>query len=194
MAKKTPRRLKNKAIRPHEYLERDKVERMMRAAEKAGRHGHRDRTMILIAWRHGLRAMEITRMLDWHQVDFEAKTISILRCKGSKDSEHTMAKDEVAALKKLGPQMTGPIFVNERGAHLSERGFHAIVQRAGEQAGLGPNCHPHMLRHGCGYDMVERDIPLRLVQDWLGHRAIQTTVLYTELGPGRFKRQRGGMW
>ena len=131
-------------------------------------------------------------MLDWHQVDLVGKTLAVLRCKGSKDTEHTLEKDEVADLKKLGPQASGPVFVNERGGRVSENSFHKIVQRAGIKAGLGPHVHPHMLRHSCGFDMTSRGIPTRYIQEWLGHRNIQHTVRYTELGPGRFKKIK--MW
>lgn len=187
-----PRKPKNASVRKDEYLKRAEVARLMKAAAGLGRNGHRDATMILLAFRHGLRVRELVAMLDWHQVDLVGRTVAIRRCKKSKDTEHTLEKDEVAALKKLGPQPSGPVFVNERGGNLSERGFHIIVQRAGIKAGLGPHIHPHMLRHACGYDMTERMIPTRYIQEWLGHKNIQHTVRYTEMGSGRFKKVR--MW
>ena len=187
-----PKKPRNKKVRKREYLERDQVAELMRAANQLGRNGHRDSTMILLAFRHGLRAKELTEMLEWHQIDLAGKTVNVLQCKGSKDTEHTLERDEIAALKKLGPQASGPVFVNERGGRVSENSFHKIVQRAGIKAGLGPNMHPHMLRHSCGYDMTSRGIPTRYIQEWLGHRNIQHTVRYTELGPGRFKKIK--MW
>ena len=187
-----PRKPRNRSRRKREYLEAPQVAALMKAANQLGRNGHRDSTMILVTFRHGLRAKELTEMLDWHQLDLTGKTLAVLRCKGSKDTEHTLEKDEVAALKKLGPQASGPVFVNERGGRVSENSFHKIVQRAGEKAGLGPHVHPHMLRHSCGYDMTSRGIPTRYIQEWLGHRNIQHTVRYTELGPGRFKKIK--MW
>jgi type 1 fimbriae regulatory protein FimB/type 1 fimbriae regulatory protein FimE len=110
-----PKKPRNKKVRKREYLERDQVAALMKAANQLGRNGHRDATMILLGFRHGLRAKELVSMLDWHQVDLVGKTLAVLRCKGSKDTEHTLEKDEVAALKKLGPQASGPVFVNERG-------------------------------------------------------------------------------
>jgi site-specific recombinase XerC len=164
----------------------------MKTAASLGRNGHRDYTMILFAFRHGLRATELLHMLDWHQVDFEDRTLAVRRCKNSKDTEHTMEADEIAALRKLGIKESGPIFVNEQGTRISLNSFHKIVQRAGIAAGLGPKIHPHMLRHSCGYDMTERMIPTRLIQEWLGHKNIQHTVIYTEWGAGQFKKVR--MW
>jgi integrase len=187
-----PPRRANKLVRHDEYLEKAKVKRLWLAAAKLGRNGHRDYTMILFAFRHGLRVTELVDMLEWHQVDMEDRTIAIRRVKKSKDTTHTMEKDEVAALRKLGPMDSGPVFTNERGERVSIRRFHAIVQRAGIKAGLGPKIHPHMLRHSCGFDMTERMIPTRYIQEWLGHKNIQHTVRYTELGAGQFKKVK--MW
>ena len=179
-----PVKPRNKKVRKREYLERDQVAQLMKAANQLGRLGHRDSTMILIAFRHGLRAKELTSMLDWRQVDLVGKTLAVLRCKGSKD---TLEKDEVAALKKLGPQASGPVFASERGGRVSENSFHKIVQRAGIKAGLGAHIHPHMLRHSCGFALANKGHDTRALQAYLGHRNIQHTVRYTELAPDRFK-------
>ena len=187
-----PRRPANKTVRKDEHLERAKVEKLIRAAGQLGRHRHRDMTMCLLAFRHGLRAKEIVSMLDWHQVDLPGKEVKILRCKGSEDTDHTLEKDEIAALKKLGPKPDGPVFENERGGRMSENSFFKIVQRAAIKAGLGEHIHPHMLRHSCGYDMARRGIPIRHIQDWLGHVNIQHTVKYTKLGADRFRKVK--MW
>jgi integrase len=62
-----PRRVPNAELRTREYLDEFEVERLMRAA-KANRNGQRDATMILLAFRHGLRAAELVD-LRWDQVD-----------------------------------------------------------------------------------------------------------------------------
>ena len=54
-----PRRVANAALRPREYLTAEEVERLMRVAAKGKECGHRDSTMILLAYRHGLRAGEL---------------------------------------------------------------------------------------------------------------------------------------
>lgn len=54
-----PRRVKNAVLRSREYLTNDEVERVMDAAGKIGRHGHRDRTLVMIAFRHALRVSEL---------------------------------------------------------------------------------------------------------------------------------------
>jgi len=64
-----PRRQRNGERRPREYLTPAEVEILQVSARKRGRYGHRDATMILIAYRHGLRVGELCA-LTWDQVDF----------------------------------------------------------------------------------------------------------------------------
>ena len=183
------RRRSNRELRSREWLEEDEVKRMMKGAKTEGRHGHRDATMILVAYRHGLRASELVS-LKWDQVDLDRESLYVRRCKGSRDSSHTLKHDEIAALRKLGPDRHGYVFRSERQGPLSVRGFGVIVARAGAEAGLGFTAHPHMLRHACGHSLINADVPIRVVQDWLGHVNIRHTVDYSVLSPERFRRER----
>ena len=73
-----PRKPRNAEVRTREYLTAKEVERLMAAARKVGRHGHRDRTLILVMYRHGLRVSEAVR-LRWDQVDrMPASSMSIV--------------------------------------------------------------------------------------------------------------------
>jgi type 1 fimbriae regulatory protein FimB/type 1 fimbriae regulatory protein FimE len=62
-----------------------------------------------------------------------------------------------------------------------------MVERVGAAAGLGFKCHPHMLRHACGYTLANKGHDTRALQAYLGHKDIQHTVRYTELSATRFK-------
>jgi integrase len=67
----------NSSVRKtRKYLTPAEVERLMAAARKSGRYGHRDATMILIAFRHGLRAFELCD-LQWHQVELAAGRLHV---------------------------------------------------------------------------------------------------------------------
>src|SRR3954452_12122582 len=81
-----PRRPKNATLRTREYLTGDEVEALI-AAARQNRHGHRDATMILIAFRHGLRASEAVD-LRWDQVDFNRAVLHVRRTKGGTPSVH----------------------------------------------------------------------------------------------------------
>jgi site-specific recombinase XerD len=100
---------------------------------------------------------------------------------------------ELRALRRLKREskIESPfVFVSERGAPFSLRGFRQMIERVGVAAGFKFPVHAHMLRHACGYHLASIDYPTRNLQAYLGHRNIQHTVRYTELSPTRFK----GLW
>jgi integrase len=66
----TPRRQKNEDLRPREHLTPQEVDRLITTARRRGRYGQRDSTMILVAYRHGLRVSELCS-LRWDQIDFQ---------------------------------------------------------------------------------------------------------------------------
>src|ERR1700757_4612080 len=190
----TPKRAKNAELRTREYLTDAEVERLTDAA-KANRWGHRDATMILIAYRHGLRASELVD-LRWDQIDFDAANLAVRRARKGSPSTHPIMGDELRALRRLVREQDprSPfVFTSERGAPFTTAGFARMVERAGAAADLGFKVHPHMLRHARGYALANKGHDTRALQAYLGHKNIQHTVRYTELSPTRFKDfWRGG--
>jgi integrase len=184
----TPKRVPNAELRTREHLTEGEVERLIGAA-KRNRWGHRDATMLLVAYRHGLRVSELVD-LRWDQVDFRTATLHVRRVKQGTPSTHPILGDELRALRRLQrdqePRSTF-VFTSERGAPFSTAGFARLVERAGVEAKLRFKAHPHMLRHACGYALANRGHDTRALQAYLGHRNIQHTVRYTELSPTRFK-------
>jgi integrase len=183
----TPRRAKNSELRSREYLTEHEVEALMDAARK-NRHGQRDATMILIAFRHGLRASELVG-LRWEQVEYSRTVLHVRRVKGGTPSVHPLSGVELRALRRLQRESTASpfVFVSERDTPFTPAGFARMVERAGVAAGLGLKVHPHMLRHACGYALANAGHNTRSLQAYLGHSNIQHTVRYTELAPDRFK-------
>ena len=184
----TPRRRPNAEIRTREYLTESEVERLMKAAGK-NRWGHRDATMLLTAFRHGLRVSELVD-LHWTQIDFNRATLAVRRVKSGTPATHPIRGDELRALRRLQREQnprSAFVFTSERGAPFSTAGFAKLVERAGEGAKLGFKCHPHMLRHACGYALANKGRDTRSLQSYLGHRNIQHTVRYTELSADKFK-------
>jgi integrase len=182
----TPLRRPNAEIRPREHLTEREVEKLIEAARR-NRWGQRDATMILVAFRHGLRASELCG-LQWSDIEFETGTLHLRRAKGGTTATHPLLGDELRALRALKRGAKSPfVFVSERGAPFSTAGFAKLVERAGVEAKLPFAIHPHMLRHACGFALANRGTDTRTLQAYLGHRSIQSTVRYTELAPGRFK-------
>jgi type 1 fimbriae regulatory protein FimB/type 1 fimbriae regulatory protein FimE len=182
-----PVRRRNAELRTREHLTPGEVEALMEAA-KANRHGHRDATMILIAFRHGLRASELCD-LRWDQVEFDAAVLHVRRVKNGTPSTHPLRGDELRALRRLERESESSpfVFVSERRSPFTTAGFARMVERAAASADIELKAHPHMLRHACGYSLANKGHDTRAIQGWLGHRSITSTAIYTALAPNRFK-------
>ena len=123
---------------PHEprlrdYLTRDEVASLLRSPKKS-RHGARNHAMILLAYRHGLRASEVTR-LRMSDLDLSTGTIYCRRAKGSRSSLHPMKPDEVAALEKVlrdrKLRVSDYVFQSERAEKMCRSAFWRVVAQAG---------------------------------------------------------------
>jgi len=183
-----PRRRPNAEVRSREYLTQAEVERLIEAAGD-NRNGHRDATMVLVAYRHGLRATELVA-LRWDSVDFNHGRLHVNRAKSGSPSVHPLSGRELRALRRLQREQEPKspfVFTSERGAPFSTAGWRKMVARLGVAAGFDVLVHPHMLRHACGYKLANDGVDTRSLQAYLGHKNIQHTVKYTELAPTRFK-------
>jgi type 1 fimbriae regulatory protein FimB/type 1 fimbriae regulatory protein FimE len=181
-------RRKNADYRHREYLSEKEVNELIAVATQVSRHGLRDATLILIAYRHGLRVSELVA-LRWDQVDLAQGLVHIARRKHGMPSVHPLRGPELRALRRLQRDYpeTPYLFVSERKAPLTPDTVRKIVTRAGQQAGIEFPIHPHMLRHATGYKLANDGQDTRAIQHYLGHRNIQHTMRYTELAPDRFK-------
>jgi integrase len=170
------------------YLTEREIERLMDRARKHGRYGHRDATMILVAYRHGLRASEVCD-LQWQQIELSEGRLHVHRVKSGIPSVHPIRGDEMRALRKLRREYPKDayVFVSERGGPIGPIGFHRLIQRLGEAAKMPFPIHPHMLRHACGFKLANDGHDTRALQHYLGHKNIQHTVRYTDMAPDRFK-------
>jgi len=180
-------RLPNADYRSREYLTEREVDRLMKVAVD-NRHGHRDATMILLAFRHGLRASELCS-LRWEQVDLTHGRLHIQRLKNGMPSVHPLTGTELRALRRLQRERAPGryVFMSERGAPVSAVGFRRMLTRLGQAAKMPFGIHPHMLRHSTGFKLANQGVDTRSLQHYLGHKNIQHTVRYTELTPDRFR-------
>ncbi len=186
--RKVPVRRKNADYRSREYLTEQEVDQLIDAAGKVGRHGHRDATLIMLSFRHGLRVTELVS-LRWEQVDLRQGLMHVNRLKQGNPSVHPLRGPELRALRRLQRDYpTMPyVFSSERKAPLTPDAIRKVLGRAGKEAKLPFPVHPHMLRHACGYRLAQAGQDTRAIQHYLGHRNIQHTVRYTQLSADRFK-------
>ena len=184
------RRLPNSEYRSREYLEPIEVQGLIDAAGKGKQHPERDRALLLLMFRHGLRAQEAAG-LRWDAVSLQDRKLHIQRLKNSISGAHPMQEDEVEALEALQAirekyAKSFYVFPKRDGGRLGTPAIQRIVRRCGDVANLPIKVHPHMLRHSCGYWLANQGYDTRLIQGWLGHESIKCTVLYTQLGASRF--------
>jgi type 1 fimbriae regulatory protein FimE len=173
------------------HLRPDEAQRLIKAAGERGRYPFRDKVLVRMTYRHGLRAAEAVG-LRWDQVDLDNGILYVSRSKGGNQSTHTMERDELRDLRKLRKDAGTSVFLfeTERGGPLSVDALQYIVREAGKLAKLDVEAHPHMLRHAAGYCLINEGVDVRLVQDFLGHKNIGTTAHYTALAPNRLAALR----
>ena len=152
----------------------------------------RDYCMISMAFWHGLRVSEL---LSLKREDYDplSQSIHIRRLKGGLCTTHPLNPEETRALqrwlqeRRRWPGQDQPwLFLSRQGGKLSRQRFYQMLRTYGQRAQLPLPIHPHMLRHACGYALAERGNDTRLIQDYLGHRNIRHTVLYTASNAARF--------
>src|SRR5712692_6410123 len=132
-----PRRPRNGDRRTREYLTPSEVEKLMATAGRLGRHGHRDASLILLAFRHGLRVSELVA-LRWEQIDLRQGLLHVNRLKNGMPSTHPLRGLELRALRRLQREHEGSpyVFTTERRGPLTDSAVRKIITRAGEIAGL----------------------------------------------------------
>ena len=174
------------------HLVSTEVDKLL-AATKGSRNEARDRCLLLLMFRHGWRVSEAYGLV-LSQVDTESRVLHVKRLKDGLSTTHPLRGDELRAIKlwladraKMKPD-TDAFFISERRAPLSRMTAWLIIRSYGERAGLPVDAHPHMLRHACGFALADQGVDTRLIQDYLGHRNIQHTVMYTATNPARFER------
>ena len=159
-------RRSNADYRKREYLTLAEIEKLIEAA-KGNRYGHRDATMILVAFRHGFRASEIIE-LEWYDIDFNAAEMHVERKKRGRSPRHPIRGDELRALRRLHKEQdpkSAFVFVSERGAPFTRDSFNWMVKRAGKKADLPFQVHAHMLRHSTGYKLANDGADTRSISE-----------------------------
>lgn len=179
-------------MKERKHLVSAEVDRLIEAAGRS-RNAARDRCLLLLMFRHGLRVSEACA-LQLSQVDVESRVLHVSRMKKGLSTTHPLRTDELKAIKawlaaraKMKPE-TDDFFLSNRRGPLSRKTAWLAIRNYGELAGLPLPAHPHMLRHACGFALADQGADTRLIQDYLGHRNIQHTVIYTAANPARFEK------
>lgn len=177
------------------YLTQGELLNVM-AAARTGRYAERDECFINLCFIHGLRVSEICQ-LRISDINLEDGVIHIRRLKNGLGTTQPLLPKEMILLEKWlnvrGSWSGGgrsELFLSQKRGPISRQQVYTLLRKYGHVAGITVPLHPHMLRHSCGYALANNGADTRLIQDYLGHRNIHHTVLYTASNSARFV----GMW
>jgi type 1 fimbriae regulatory protein FimB len=182
--------------RRREYLTPDEIERLLAATKTASRNSERDYAILLLMFRHGLRVSELCG-LKLDDINLETKEFHVKRLKSCESGPHPLYNGETSAIRTWlverarmnPPESLDTLFISERSKALSRVTVWLMITQVAEAAGLeNLAVHPHMLRHACGYALVNKGTDIRIIQGYLGHRSISSTVRYTKLDSKRFAK------
>ena len=149
----------------------------------------RDWCMVLLAYRHGLRASEVCN-LRLADIDLKRQSIIVRRLKGSLETTQPLYPhrgvpllDEPAALRALLRERQGDgsdfLFLSQKGGRLHRSAFFRAFQAIAERAGLpAEKRHPHCLKHSLASHLVAGNVNLALIKQALGHKSISSTMEY----------------
>ena len=158
----------------------------------------RDKAMLELLYATGLRVTELIS-LDVNDIALESDPVTV-RCIGKGERErilplHQRPVDELRQYifhvrpKLVRNRRETALFVNRRGERLTRQGFWLILKNYAREAKLDKAITPHTLRHTYATHMLSGGMPLRNVQDALGHASISTTQIYTHLTDDQKRRE-----
>jgi integrase len=167
-----------------DFLDFDEADRLVAAAEGEWR------TLILVAVRTGMRMGELLG-LRWVDVDLSAGRINVRQSyvkghfglpKSGKPREIPLGDDVIEALEAHRHERGPFVFCDAAGKHLTDGLLEWPLKRALKRAGLR-EIGWHVLRHTFASHLAMRGVPLKVIQELLGHASIATTMIYAHLAP-----------
>jgi integrase len=170
--------------RPPEVLTEPEAIALLRACSSRAPTGVRNRALIAVLWRSGLRISEALA-LELRDLDLEAGTLRVRHGKG--DKSRTVGVDEqTAALlarwldrrRSLGPGARAPVFCTLQGGRLDSSYVRRLLPRLARKAGIDRRVHAHGLRHTYAAELARERTPINIIRDALGHSTLAITDRY----------------
>jgi len=166
-------------IKSIKYLTQDELKRLLGVIESK-----RDLAIFRVAYYHGLRASEIG-MLKLEDANLLRGRIRIDRAKHSQGGEYPMHPSEIKAIKAWLKERKDSnlwLFPSQRGSPISRFTLDKLMKHYGKKADIPEDKrHFHVLKHSIATHMLDAGTDIRSVQDWIGHKNIQNTVVYAQI-------------
>lgn len=170
--------------RPVEILTAEEVKSLLRACSGRAPTGIRNRAMLALGWRGGLRLGEVLALRP-KDLDREAGTVNILRGKGGKQrvvgldpAAFALVERWLDRRRELGLNGRQPIICTLRGEPLLPSYVRALMGRLTRKAGIEKRVHFHGLRHAHARELASENTPINVIQAQLGHSNISVTHIY----------------
>lgn len=167
---------------PAEPLTRDEVHRLLAAFSHRSRTGRRNKALVAVMYRAGLRVSEILGV-DLKDLDQEQRLLRILRGKGKRSRTVGLDPRTMVMVNdwlQVRPPGQGPLFWSLRGRRLLPSYVRSMLPRIAKRAGITRRAHPHCLRHSAAYEMASEGTPIHLISRMLGHASVATTARYVD--------------
>lgn len=174
---------------PVPYMEKDEIDELLRAPDRASKHGQRDYALLLFLYNSGARATEAVRVSIEDVTWDSAGTGSVkIHGKGKKIRFCPLWKKTMTELGPLvrGRDTTSPLFLNRYGEAMTRFGVHTLVARHAEAAAKQipslktKRISPHTIRHTTATHLLRAGVDLNTIRAWLGHVSLDTTNIYAE--------------
>ena len=175
---------RKKQRRLPEVLSGSEVERLL-----DGVYSMNHRAILMTMYASGLRAMEACRLLVT-DIDSTRMLIHVHAGKGKKDRYALLAKRQLEYLREYYRQVRPRTWLfpgKTREGHISYGRVREVFFASAKRAGITKKITPHILRHCFATHLIESGVDISIVKEFLGHRSIQTTQIYTHLGVARVK-------
>ena len=177
------------------YLNEKDLKKLIDTPKKYSRfesHINRDTAMIAVLAFTGIRRNELLN-LNWTDVDFAAKLITVRKGKENKDRKVPIIPPlDLYLWNYLQDRlpMTNPaMFISDKGNRLSTSNYHVIFKRYVRKAGLSDNISSHKIRHTFATLMYQNGVDIRSIQELLGHEDLNTTSIYTHTNLNHLKNE-----
>lgn len=170
---------------PAEIYSAEEVARLVKACSTSAKTGIRNRALIVVLYRGGLRISEALALRP-KDLDRDAGTVRILRGKGDKSRVVGLDDGAFAVLERWldvraklpGISARDPVFCTLQCEPIKSAYVRALLPRLGREAGIEKRIHAHGFRHSFSCGMAEDGVELRVISASLGHSSLQTTDTY----------------